>query len=174
MTTEEKNRLALKIINEMYEEIAGYVLRYCINEELAKDILQETFLEVCRHIEELSVHESYRGWVYKTAQNKLKKMLKKQSDMEKCQVPVDESVVYGIGYEDEYDFLTFEEYRGILNEKQIGLLLNCYQNQYTIPEIARKEGKSEGAVKMRLKRTKDKIRQHMGWENEEGHGRKKK
>jgi len=71
MTKKEANRLILKIRDEMYEEIAWYIWNHCHDEEMAKDILQEIFLEVCRNAEKLAVHECYRGWVYKTAKYKL-------------------------------------------------------------------------------------------------------
>ena len=158
MTKKEANKLILKIRDEMYEEIAWYIWNHCHDEEMAKDILQEIFLEVCRNVEKLAVHECYRGWVYKTAKYKLMKMKALDSEQKKRQMPLEDIENMEFSSEDEHDFLVFNEYSHILSSEKIELLKDYYYTGKTIEDIAEEKGKTTGAVKMQLKRIREKIK----------------
>ena len=60
--------------------------------------------------------------------------------------------------EDEHDFLVFNEYSHILSSEKIELLKDYYYTGKTIEDIAEEKGKTTGAVKMQLKRIREKIK----------------
>lgn len=163
MTREEANRLIIKIREEMYDEIAWYVWNHCHDEEMTKDILQEVFLEVCRHIDVLEKHECYQGWVYKTAKFKLMKI--QNSIRKKRQVSWEEMGEDVLALEDEYDFLTFDEYSHVISADRLNLLKEHYHIGKTIEDIAEEKGKTVGAIKMQMKRARDELRNYLTGEN---------
>lgn len=161
MTKDEADELILKIRDEMYEEIVRYIWKYCHEEELVKDIVQEIFLEVCRHVDILENHECYRGWVYKTAKNKIMKITAAENVKNKKQTSFDQIAGQELSVEDRYDFLIFDEYSHILKKEEMELLKSHYHDRKKISEIAANSGKSEAACKMKLKRIRDVIRKYL-------------
>lgn len=159
MTKEEANRLILKIRDEMYDKISWYVWNHCHDEELTKEILQEVFLEVCKHVEVLAMHECYGGWVYKVAKYKLMKLGKANILRNQRQVALEE--IQELAREDAYDFLVFDEYSHVLSPEQINLLKLHYFEGHTMEDIAEEKGKTVGAIKMQLKRARDKLGQYL-------------
>lgn len=60
--------------------------------------------------------------------------------------------------EDEHDFLVFNEYSHILSSEKIELLKDYYYTGKTIEDVAEEKRKTIGAVKMQLKRIREKIK----------------
>lgn len=164
MTKDEADELILKIRDEMYEEIVRYVWKYCQEEELVKDIVQEIFLEVCRHVDTLESHECYRGWVYKTAKNKIMKITDAEKSRNKKQISFNQMTEQEIYVEDTHEFLVFDEYSHLLKKDEMKLLKSHYHDREKLSEIVEVTGKSEAACKMKLKRIRDVIKKHL--ENE--------
>ena len=146
MTKEKAEELMVKIQNEMYSEISDYVFASCRNMELTKDITQEVFYEVCRHIEQIAVHENYRGWVYEAAKRIIN------------QVPLDAAAEEELLAEDFYEFLVLDEFSHIVGKEELEILKQHYHYQKPISEIAKMFGKSEAACKMLLSRIRRGIR----------------
>ena len=61
-----------EIYNTTFAGLRKFVTYRCTNSALVDDILQEVYIEVFRHIDQLREHENIAGWVYKTADNKTK------------------------------------------------------------------------------------------------------
>lgn len=167
MTKDEANKLIVKICNEMYDAIAWYVWNHCHDEEMTKDILQEIFLEVCRHVDDLSEHENYQGWVYKAAQFKLKKIGKEKTRRNQKQVQWNDVKEENLAINDEYDFLIFDEYSHVLNKEKLDLLKAHYYTGKTVEDIAHEKGKTVGEIKMQMKRARDELKKYL-----QGKGRK--
>ena len=64
------NRDAFRAIAEKYQ---GMVFRTCIgfvhNKEDAEDITQETFIQVCRHVDQFREDSQLYTWIYTIAKN---------------------------------------------------------------------------------------------------------
>lgn len=65
-----------EIYNTTFAGLRKFVTYRCTNSALVDDILQEVYIEVFRHIDQLREHENIAGWIYKTADNKTKKLNK--------------------------------------------------------------------------------------------------
>lgn len=158
MTKEKAEELMVKIQNEMYSEISDYVFASCRNMELTKDITQEVFYEVCRHIEQIAEHENYRGWVYEAAKLIIKRMKVNEVKIQVNQVPLDAAAEEELLAEDFYEFLVLDDFSHIVSKEELEILKQHYHYQKPISEIAKMLGKSEAACKMLLSRIRRGIR----------------
>ena len=60
-----------ELYEQYYKELVGYGIRMCADEELAQDLVQETFIRALMHahtVEELSAAKQ-RAWLYRTFKN---------------------------------------------------------------------------------------------------------
>ena len=169
MTKEEANELIINIREEMYDEVAWYVWNHCHDEAMTKDILQEVFLEVCRHADGLETHECYQGWVYKTAKFKLMKTRNKNTVRKQRQISWEEMNEDVIAAEDEYDFLIFDEYSHVISADRLDLLKEHYHVGKTIEDIAAEKGKTIGSIKMQMKRARDELRNYISGKSSKKH-----
>ena len=69
-----KKQLFQKLYDQTYINLRQFVQYRSRNPHMVDDILQEIYLETFRHIEVLSTHENQVGWIYKTAEYKIKKL----------------------------------------------------------------------------------------------------
>ena len=74
--TRKEKEFFEEIYNTTFAGLRKFVTYRCTNSALVDDILQEVYIEVFRHINQLREHENIAGWVYKTADNKTKKLNK--------------------------------------------------------------------------------------------------
>lgn len=172
MTKEKAEKLMVKIQNEMYSEISDYVFVSCRNMELTKDITQEVFYEVCRHIEQIAEHENYRGWVYEAAKRVIKRVTVNEIKIRVKQAPLDAATEEEMLTEDFYEFLVLDEFSHIVSKEELEILKQHYHYRRPISEIAEMFGKSEAACKMLLSRLRKEIRDYLDVEkNKNGENR---
>lgn len=148
-----------KICLEMYDDITKFVKYYVRDERITDDIIQETFLEAYRHIDELKKHPNYKGWLYNTAKFKAKHLRSVQYKRDISQTELDDMDALNYGaYYDRHENLFFEELRKKLLPSEYRLIMLKYHYGYTYEEISQKEGITVGACKMRIKRSLKKLR----------------
>lgn len=161
MTKEKAEKLMVKIQNEMYFEISNYVFASCRNMELTKDITQEVFYEVCRHIEQIAKHENYRGWVYEAAKRVIKRVTVNEMKMWVKQAPLDAATEEELLTEDFHEFLVLDEFSHVVGKEGLEILKQYYHYRRPILEIAEMLGKSEAACKMLLSRLRKEIKDYL-------------
>lgn len=80
-----------KIYKQYHKRIYFFVFQHCHNEEMAKDIVQNTFISVYQGIEKLKHPEAFHQWILQIAYNELQTIMKKEGryplyeqDFEEC------------------------------------------------------------------------------------------
>lgn len=152
--------------NEIYEHtfnnLRKYIVRRCNDPLLVDDVLQEVYLEAYRHIEDLKRHENSVGWIYKTAENKVKKLNNVYYKL------IANETAYNKGIEEiskdndiESPYIIYEEYRRILKEDEYNLLMKKYCDGYSHSDLARMTGTTVAGSKMRMSRIIKKLQRNI-------------
>ena len=146
-----------EIYNTTFTGLRKYVMYRCINPVLVDDILQEVYIEVFRHIEQLREHENIVGWVYKTADNKTKKLNEVYHRYYSNKMNIEER---NLIYEENVlaEIIQTNEYQSILDEDEFLLLTMKYKKGYSHQEIAKIKNITESNSKMKLSRIIKKLK----------------
>ena len=150
-----------EFFEELYRNTQPALLEYLKKlkgaESWAEDILQDTYLEAYRRRDMLMEHPNPAGWLYRTARNLYRNMVRKKENHNFSLETVSQSV-----------FLTEEprygsaEWRlaaeGLLPERDRRLLRLYYLDGYSIREIAGTLHATEGSVRVRLLRVRRRVR----------------
>lgn len=164
----EKKR-ADALLQKCYNEYRIRLFNYCLSRldgsrETADDCVQETFIVFYNKLLEGEQFENPRAFLYRTADNFVKRQKQKAASELRREVPLES--VSDIGVDDEYieklDGIDYEECAKIL----INLLTNeekaIYDLRYIrkngVEDIAQKLGISRPAASMRLMRLRNKIK----------------
>lgn len=159
------NKAIEKIFKEFNQKVYYSVLLTVKNEELAKDITQETFIAVIRKIGELEKPEAFPSWLKKVSHSKCSDYYKKKEVVHETTISSDTEEdfdVFGNVLDDDKDFIPDQALDrddlkriilGILNELpdvQRAAIFMRYYEEMSIKEIAEIQGVSEGTVMSRL------------------------
>lgn len=149
----------LKIYDATFHRLRRYISYKSADSALVDDILQEVYLEVFRHMDDLKNHENIEGWVYKTAENKTKKIntvyykyYNNKTAIEE-RIPYEEQSLIGL--------IQSDEYQSILTEDEFLLLMMKYEAGYSHREIAKMNNISEANSKMKLSRILKKLKDNV-------------
>ncbi len=164
----EKKR-ANALLQECYNEYRVRLFNYCLSRldgsrEAADDCVQETFIVFYNKLLDGEEFENPRAFLYRTADNFVKRQRQKDAVESKRSIPLDDAE--NIGVTDEYllqlDLINYDEIaKTLLNlltheEKQIYDLR--YIQKIGVEEIAERLGISRPAASMRLMRLRNKIK----------------
>ena len=127
------------------------------NPHMVDDILQEIYLEVFRHIDELELHENQIGWIYKTAEFKIKK-LNGLYDRNTARELTDIVFEEPLAENNTENIFRLDEYRRILKEDEFALVMKKYAEGYSYKEIGEMTGSTESGSKMKIMRLIQKLR----------------
>lgn len=159
------NKAIEKLFKEYNQQVYYSALLIVKNEELAKDITQETFITVIKKIRELEFPEAFPSWIKKVAHSKCSDYYKKKEVVHETTVSTDEDDEFDIFEsieEDDSEFipdqsLDKEDLKriilDILNELpdvQRSAIFMRYYEEMSVKEIAEIQGVSEGTVMSRL------------------------
>ena len=118
-------------------------------------------LETFRHIEVLSTHENQVGWIYKTAEYKIKKLNEvydRNMSRELSVTDFEEPFI-----EDHAEtIIHLDEYKRILKEDEFALVMKKYVEGYSYKEIGQLTGNTESGSKMKISRLIEKLRKNIG------------
>lgn len=140
-----------------YDNLRQFVKRRSMNNDIVDDILQEVYIEVYRHIDHLKTHGNNIGWIYKTADNKIKKFNYIYSRNMSCSVSLEECEDWAVMFKED-NFSELDEYREILREDEYLLLIKKYDEGYSHKELADMTGSSVAGCKMKLSRIVRKLK----------------
>lgn len=149
----------------LYHKYSSKVYAKCISllkdEYLAQDAVQEIFMKVLMTLSSFSHRSSFSTWIYTITYNYCIDQIRKTQKISlepEDKIPqsadsteIADSVLFEIQYE---RFKHIFSYLPILEQT---LLLMKYQDDISIKEIAEVQNRTESAVKMQLKRTKEKF-----------------
>lgn len=157
------------IYNESKRYVYYTILKTTGDKEVADDILQETYLDVYKSLNQLQSPGAFKGWAAKIAQHKISRYYQKKSpELFSTEEEMDDAV--GELTEDDMsalpeDAMINKEVQRLISEiidelpeNQKSAIVSFYYNQMSIPEIAETMGVPENTVKTYLFRGKKKIK----------------
>lgn len=156
-----------RFFRELYDD-TYYILKreayYMVrDEEAVHDILQETFLEAYNKIDVLSKHNNPKGWLVNTVKYKAMPYRKKMSERLKKEVQLEfdgeEFEFEVLSKVDEYPFLIFDFLEAALKKEEYEMVIKRVLGGLSFKELADEYNISEGACKMRVKRSLLKLRE---------------
>ncbi|ADQ17726.1 RNA polymerase sigma factor [Leadbetterella byssophila] len=159
--TSQKN----EYFEEIYERYANKVYRKCYsfvyNQEKAEDLTHDIFLKLIVKIGTYKETSKFSTWLYSITYNYCMDQIRTRK--KKTEVPLPDQI--DISDEDDADFLDFQSAELEKSLKQMpseerAILQMKYQEDFSIKEIAETMKISESAVKMRLLRSKEKLKKY--------------
>ena len=112
MNKKVQEELFRKLYDQTYTGLRRFVQYRSRNLHMTDDILQEIYLEMFRHIDELVVHQNQIGWIYKTAEFKIMK-LNEVYDRNASRELGNPDFTEPLTDDDTEGIVQLEEYRGI-------------------------------------------------------------
>ena len=143
------------------EKYSDLLFRTCFimlkNKHDVEDVMQETFIKYITFQGEFASEVHKRAWLLCVSQNKCKDLLRSHKIHE--YIPFEE-VEECLSFEQRFTDVDIDEFMKVfeLSYKYKSAVTFCYIEGYTIEETASILGISASAVKMRLKRAKEKMK----------------
>lgn len=158
-----------KLFEECYHEYRVKLFNYCLarlsgNREEADDCVQESFTLFYKKLKAGEEFEHPRAFLYRTAENFVKRQKEKNAKTLMRNVPIDD---VEIGAETEFfqrleeiDFEAFaERLISCLSEKEKEIYSLRYIEKMSVEEMAERSGVSRPAMSMKLMRLRNKIKE---------------
>ena len=146
------------LFHQVYEAYGPSLYRFCLlqmkNPADAEDIMQEVFLKRLYQAPEFQSPDHERRWLFRVALNQCRDEWKRSR---RTELPLDEAVLISVPPEDR----EILEQVAALPEKLRTVIHLHYYEGYSLEEIASLLGVSLSAVKMRMKRGRDALRNRL-------------
>ena len=144
--------------HKMYRSMYLYTLGHCECYWEVEDMLQETFREAYQHMRQLKNSPNPEGYLMNILKSKILKYKARQRKYEKEREALSK---LSFPYVCEQDWEMWDFCRTVLNGKEYGVLYGRYGEGLSIAQLAGRFHISEGACKMRLKRSLTKLKKAM-------------
>lgn len=149
---------------ELYSRYVDKVYRRCLSitqdSEKAHDFTHDIFLKMFAKLEMFQERSSFSTWLYSISHNYCMDQLRLAKRMPTDSIDEDDSdrlADSDEGFVVEERHRQLEQVMAQLSSDEVTLLRLKYERNCTIEQIARQYGVKECAIKMRLKRSRDKI-----------------
>ncbi|MEM9548414.1 MAG: RNA polymerase sigma factor [Bacteroidota bacterium] len=161
---ETQNTSYFNILYERYsQKVFGKCYSLLKSEAKAEDAAQEIFVKVLLNLSKFSGKSKFSTWLYSITYNFCIDAIRKNK--KNVGVLVDDIGRYGEEVEDDIDdseimetnVMRLKEVLNIIPAGDKAILLMKYQDEFSIKEICNIIDKSESAVKMKIKRAKEKF-----------------
>ncbi len=164
----KRNDLFTKYYTEYRKQIFYYIRKRVNNNELAEDIVSDTFMDLLENLEKLNYKEGkgVKSWLYKVARNNMiDHFRRKSTNTERAGIDPDFFDVLGV--------VPDESLKDIIKEEQLDEIFEALTvlsnsdkevvslrlvDELSFQEVADIMEKSEAAVKMQFYRAIDKIK----------------
>jgi len=148
-----------EILAEYYEKHAESLFRsaYAMvrNKFDAEVIVQDTFVTASEKFDDFMNSESPVGWLYLTMKNMAKRLLHERKRV-KDHIPYDEDTKLADSTDHTNLFL---EYRGIVPDEDLQMLINYHCDKCSCEELSAKHGKTLTNIRVKLFRSRSKFRE---------------
>ena len=149
---------------ELYEPIHAQFHRYCEvmvkNEELAKDLQSDVILAAYENFDSLRKPESFKFYLFGIARNIFRKKLSRKKMMKQYELSnTEQKHDSGSAAEVNVDIGLLYEKLDLLSIKQKEALILFEISGFSLKEIKEIQGDSLSAVKLRLSRGRQKLRE---------------
>lgn len=159
----ENKKAFLELIEPLEKKIYIIAKSKIDNAEDVKDVIQETLLLSFKNIKNLKDNTKFDAWVITILLNNCKKYYKSKKNI--THVPIEESSEVA-DHQDDYERLNsnidFFKYLNLLSDdidKEIFILF--YSNDYSIKQISETLNINENTIKTKLKRSREKVQNHI-------------
>jgi RNA polymerase sigma-70 factor (ECF subfamily) len=151
----------------LYERYAGKIYSKCISmlrdEALAQDATQEVFTKIFLNLAKFGGKSKFSTWIYSITYNyciDYIRRTKKKKDLFSDEIEKVPDVVDEIPDKEllEMEVMQLKKVLEVLPPDDTAILMMKYQDGMSIKEIGEVIGKTESAIKMRIKRAKEKAR----------------
>lgn len=150
-------------IQELYrmysKDLYKFILSMSLDQEIAKDIMQNTFLNAIKSLHTFKGKSSIKTWLIAIAKNEYYKYIKKNP----LNKSIDEISLREIHYNDKHNDEIKERYKAILEiiskleEPQRQVMILRLINEFSFKEIGETIGKSENYCRVIFFREKKKL-----------------
>lgn len=155
------------LVKRYQDQLLAYVRYMGFDEAASHDLVQDGFIRAFRHLRRCGDPERFEGWLFKIVSNLCRTAGKKRSRWRTESLQVhQESLVSGEPNPAEHAEASVlkDEVRAALDTvpaDQREALVLMYLQGHSVRDIADMTGSSLSAVKMRLKRGRDGLKQHL-------------
>lgn len=152
-----------EIIEKYQVPITGYLYRLTGEWETAKDLAQDTFIQVYRSIPKTRIHTSFKSWLYKIATNNSRQYFRKHKPYKVTSLEGTDIESFSSGIdstETVLENLMIRETLLRLKEDKRNCLLLHFWEGLKYREIAEILGISEEAVRKRVMKGCKEFRKH--------------
>ncbi|MBU3138052.1 RNA polymerase sigma factor [Clostridium gasigenes] len=147
------NKVAFVELLKLYEkDIYLFAKHMLVNEELIKDAVQETIMTVYEKIDDLRNIDSFKFWLLKILGNKCRDTLKRQR-----KILYLDTYIEKVHIENGYEEIEIRQCLEGLSEDYKKVIVLYYFNDLSYKTISALLKISEGTVKSRLSRAKEKL-----------------
>ena len=166
------NKEAFGSLMERYQRMVRQVaLRMVMAEDVAQDLSQETMLQAYLSLHDLRDDERFRSWLYGIVLNVTKSYLRSQKQQHRLYLPMDDDQIKSqraadhsdpqeIAIERELHFLVLDAIEGLPRAHRESARLYYYES-LTLHEITAITGASPEAIKVRLHRARNQLREKL-------------
>ena len=140
-----------------YDHLVSYAEHLLNSPSLAEVAVQDTFVCALENYEKFQRSRNPIGWLYNTLKNIIRHIRRDQQAVLKRAVQLDDCAVLYLSTSDKYAL----DFSHKLADPDLQLLIQFYLYGYTIKELANRHGTSVGAMTMRIKRAKERIRKSL-------------
>ncbi|MBO4980918.1 MAG: sigma-70 family RNA polymerase sigma factor [Lachnospiraceae bacterium] len=156
--TPEEESLISGIYEKYHSNIYHYVYSYIKDEYVASDITADTFALACEKLDQFKDHPNQAGWLYLTAQNKIKEFYRRLKNMELI-TNDDSDPIFHRYHNSAYHKKELElTLRASLTPEEYKRFQRYFIWGYTISEMADMEGITNFNMSMRLSRLRKKLK----------------
>ena len=153
-----KDEMRFDIVEKLYRSeypnmlsFASYLLS---DKALAEVAVQDTFVCALQNIHKLEASSDQVGWLYNALKNIVRHMRRDRQFLIKNFIQLDETKEVPAAPPGQAKLLAAEGQ----NDPEVQLLVRFYIYGYSLKELAKEEGISVGAMKMRIKRAREHVR----------------
>lgn len=156
-----KDENAFNEIYKTYNKLVYYVIFKIVkDEEITKDLVQETFLTVYNKIDQYSGVGNFKYWLLQTAKNKAKNQLKKMSRENKIFI-LDEEMLDSI-IDERLDINDFSlKIKKYIDDVSVDIIIARIFFDYTFDEIAKSMNMNINDVYHKYRVAIDKLKDHI-------------
>jgi len=145
-----------EIYNSYWQKVFRLSMGYLNDRDMAKDITQEIFIKVWQQLPKFRKESSIGTWIFRIASNTCLRQIEKNNKMPKSNLSFDIEEKLQPNVEDEMKFL----YKCISELPEIErIIISLELEDIKQAEIAKIIGISEGNVRVKIHRIKEKLTQ---------------
>jgi len=145
------------IYKAYWQKVFRISMSYVNDFDIAKDLTQETFIKVWKQLPTFRNESSIGTWIFRIASNTCLRQIQKDNKMPKTELPLEiKDEILNTNIEKDIQFL----YKCISELKEIErIIISLELEDINQKEIAEIVGLSEGNVRVKIHRIKEKLTQ---------------